>query len=150
MAMTLSGDSGIVQPTAAAPAFSAYQSTQQTGIASSTFTKILFQTEEFDTNSNFASSRFTPTVAGYYQVNSAVYMVNNCQLAVSIYKNGSEFKRGNYPSGTTQLAAVVSSLIYLNGTTDYIEIYAYSGGSSNSCIANSALTYFQAAFIRST
>ena len=55
------------------PAFSAYQSTQQTGISSATFTKVNFQTEEFDTNSNFASSTFTPTIAGYYQINSVIW-----------------------------------------------------------------------------
>ena len=130
------------------PAFGAYQNTQQTGISTNVFTKILFETEEFDTNSNFASSRFTPTVAGYYQINAAVYMVNNCQLAVSIYKNGSEFKRGVYPSSTTLLMSNVSSLVYLNGSTDYIEIYAYSGGTSNSCSASQSTTYFNGCLAR--
>ena len=130
------------------PAFGAYQNTQQTGISMGVFTKILFETEEFDTNSNFASSRFTPTVAGYYQINAAVYMVNNCQLAVSIYKNGSEFKRGVYPSSTTLLMSNVSSLVYLNGSTDYIEIYAYSGGTSNSCSPSQSTTYFNGCLAR--
>src|SRR5210317_1629772 len=52
------------------PAFSAYQSSAQT-IAGYTFVKMNLQTEEFDTDSCFDTSlsRFTPTVAGYYQVN---------------------------------------------------------------------------------
>jgi hypothetical protein len=146
MSVIINGSAGVTTNSGVVfnnvPAFSAFQSTQQTGIASSTFTKVLFQTEDYDTNSNFTSSRFTPTVAGYYQINAAVYVVNNCQLGVSIYKNNSEFKRGNYPSGTTQLAGVVSSLVYLDGVSDYVEIFVFSGGSTNSCSASSALTYF--------
>jgi hypothetical protein len=56
------------------PAFSAYQSSGQT-LSSATATKLNFQTEEFDTNNNFDSTtnmRFTPTVAGYYQVNGGL------------------------------------------------------------------------------
>jgi hypothetical protein len=48
---------------------------QITTITSNTFTKVQINTEEFDTNSNFDSTtnyRFTPTVAGYYQVNGSV------------------------------------------------------------------------------
>lgn len=55
------------------PAFSAYQSVAQT-LASTTITKITFTTEEFDTNSCYdtSTSRFTPTVAGYYQINGSL------------------------------------------------------------------------------
>ena len=55
------------------PAFSVYLSSNQTGVTNSTSTKIQFNTKVFDTNSNFDSStnyRFTPTVAGYYQLNA--------------------------------------------------------------------------------
>lgn len=57
------------------PAFSAYQSTQQTGISVGVFTKVNLQTEEFDTNSCFdtSTSTFTPNVAGYYQVSGTVW-----------------------------------------------------------------------------
>ena len=72
---------------AGGPAFSAYQSSAQS-VTSSTYTKILFQTEDFDTNSNFASSTFTPTVAGYYQISAAVLpSTATSQTLVSIYKN---------------------------------------------------------------
>ena len=66
--------STVVQASNAAPCFSAYQSITQT-LSNATLTKIQLQTEEFDTNSNFDSTtnyRFTPTVAGYYQVNGVV------------------------------------------------------------------------------
>ena len=105
------------------PAFSAFAEGLQP-LSSETWTKISFPTEEFDTNSNFASSKFTPTVAGYYQVNSQLqpneYYTGG---AVSIYKNGIRFKSGNFAASTAFGGFVVSTLIYLNGSTDYIEVY---------------------------
>ena len=103
------------------PAFSAYKSAAQT-LSSATFTKITFDLEEYDTNNNFASSAFTPTVAGYYQVNAAVNNGTGVQTVVSIYKNGSESKAGSNSSAFT---AVASAIIYMNGSTDYLEIYGY-------------------------
>ena len=107
-----------------APAFSAYQpSGSAQSITANTWTKINFQNEEFDTNNNFASSRFTPTVAGYYQLGAVI----NCnfgstQALVSFYKNGSEFLRGiNINSSTA--GGGCFGLMYLNGSTDYVEVY---------------------------
>jgi len=54
------------------PIFSAYSSAGQT-VSNNTITKILFDTENFDSNSNFASSRFTPTVAGYYVFTNSLF-----------------------------------------------------------------------------
>jgi hypothetical protein len=129
------------------PAFSAYQSTLQ-ALPASTFTKMLFQTEEFDTNNNYdtATSRFTPTVAGYYQVN-ACYQISPtaCQLICAVYKNGALYKYGGVP--TVAALATVSAIVLCNGTTDYIEIFTSTSVAQNS-IATAAPTYFQAAMIR--
>jgi len=133
------------------PAFSAYQSSAQAALTSTTWTKIVFQTEEFDTNSNFdnvTNYRFTPTVAGYYQVNAAFTIGSAATtLAVSIYKNGSAFKNGTQ-TNTSGSVCPVSALIYMNGSTDYIEFYALVV-TSQSPAANAASTYFQAAMVRS-
>ena len=108
------------------PAFSAYNSVAQT-ITTSTFTKVTLGTETFDTNSNFASSTFTPTVAGYYQINGNI----NTQASTSItrgivllYKNGAEYIRGSDTSGIP-FGLSVSAIIYCNGTTDYIELFGF-------------------------
>jgi hypothetical protein len=56
------------------PAFSVYSTANQV-TATVTYTKIQLNTENFDTNNNFDSTtnyRFTPTVAGYYQISGAV------------------------------------------------------------------------------
>ena len=108
------------------PAFSAYADTAQT-ITSNVFTKATFGTEEFDTNNNFASSRFTPTVAGYYQINANLYCkatTTISNVAITFYKNGSALI---FPTGfsVTVGEPLISSscLVYLNGSTDYLEIY---------------------------
>ena len=136
------------------PAFSAYAGSA-TSLGNGVSTKVLFNTEEFDTNSNYDTSlsRFTPTIAGYYQVtssiNTAAYISSNSQLV--IHKNGSNFKVGLQFGNSGNTAGVtVEALIYMNGSTDYLEIYAYhgSGGSVNTN-ANATSTYFQAVMVRS-
>lgn len=134
------------------PAFSAYQSSAQGSITSNAWTKVQFQTEEFDTAGCFDNStnyRFTPTVAGYYQVNTTVQVVNNTgPLKVSVYKNGSSFKQGGFSTTTSFYAVSVSALIYCNGTTDYLEVYVYSGGTGNTGVAGADVTFFQASMVR--
>ena len=115
------------------PAFSAYASTS-TSISAGTRTKITFATEYFDTNNNFASSRFTPTVAGYYQVNLSLQESNGTStiLQAELYKNGASYAVGGYigTAGTYYIAGV-SVLVYMNGTTDYLEGYCYSSASTS-------------------
>ena len=137
------------------PAFSAYKNSGAQSITTATFTKLTFDTEDFDTNSNFTSSRFTPTVAGYYQISAGLSTSGSgaqTRALLSVYKNGS-------PLCTLQDLSVTSFryggsiLAQMNGTTDYLEIYAYIVGTS--LIAESGLggtgynTFFQAAMIRS-
>ena len=130
------------------PAFSAYNSSA-TSLASGTNTQVLFATEDFDTNNNFASSRFTPTVAGYYQLNSAISIAGGggaTEIIAIIYKNGAVFKSGA-DGGTASFRTVVSSLVYANGTTDYFEIYCYSGA-ARTTEATSSATWFNGTLVR--
>jgi len=127
------------------PAFSATPATGQ-AITSGVFTKVNLGTENFDTNSNFASSRFTPTVAGYYQLNGSLYSVvtNTANyIWVEIYKNGTAYGYGSSagPASTQDGVSVVSTLVYLNGSTDYVELYAYVTGTSPVIQANLATQF---------
>jgi hypothetical protein len=137
------------------PAFSAYQSSGQ-AITASTATKISFQTKEFDTASAFSSgtvvtngdltNRFTPQIAGYYQFNAAFSTGSAIAAAIYLYKNGSSFKTGNY-NNVSVVVTTISALIFMNGSTDYVEAYAIVG--ANSTIGSGvASTYFQAAMVR--
>lgn len=116
-----------------APAFAAVMASNQTGQSSGTWTKALFTTEEFDTNSNYANSTFTPTVAGYYQISGELDVGGSglSYAIIAIYKNGALYRRGSGLSATqSEQYVTVSSLVYLNGSTDYVEIYGYTTASS--------------------
>ena len=140
---TLPDATGTVMVSGNMPAFSAYLSTGQS-ITSSVYTKVLFDTELFDTNNNFASSRFTPTVAGYYQVNlMTVGQTTTSAVFTSIYKNGSNYKGTGF--SITNPYTLVTALVYLNGSTDYIEGYTYMTGVTPIV---STVSYFDACLIR--
>jgi hypothetical protein len=135
----------------AGPAFSAFQNPSQTAIPANTVTKLIFQNKEFDTNNNYstATSRFTPTVAGYYQISAAFTAKNNFSYGtIYIFKNGAEAKLGaGNGIGNTSNVWPVSALIYMNGSTDYIEIYGLMTVSQVP-LETSAATYFQAFLAR--
>jgi hypothetical protein len=134
------------------PAFSAYANTDQTGVLSGVSTKVLFATEEFDTNSNYASSRFTPTVAGYYQITARTdWSITSGACFITIYKNGTAYKGGALNGATgSGTGPTATGLVYCNGSTDYIEIYAYQNNGTNTIFgsSNSSYTFFQGAMVR--
>jgi len=128
------------------PAFSAYNSGNQT-VTASVDTKVTLDTESFDTNNNFASSRFTPTVAGYYQFNGGVYCTSVSRVLAMLYKNGVIFCFGtDYVTSTGEQRSRVSTMVYLNGTTDYVELYVlpFGGTLVGAGIVNTFLSGFLA------
>jgi hypothetical protein len=137
------------------PAFRAYIDGSQT-ITSGSQQKVTFGTETFDTNSNFSSSRFTPTVEGYYQLNATVRIAGSSgtgEVMITIWKNGSEYARGTNEGGTEQGAnwysMQVSDLAYANGTGDYFEIYIQqSSGGDRDTTAGQNISYFSGAMVR--
>lgn len=150
--LTLPASTGTVMVNG--PAFSAYLGSNQS-VSASTYTKVQCNTEEFDTNSNYDNAtnyRFTPTVAGYYQINGSIDLGTSSISAgvIKIYKNGSGFKNGaNFGGGTSYTfnTVVVSALVYLNGSTDYVELYGYVI-STTPLFYNGAGTYLQASLVR--
>ena len=136
------------------PAFSAYQSTAQS-IPNGTYTKIQYQTKEFDITSAYdavTNYRFQPLVTGYYQINAAVYFTTGAaSTLLTIFRNNIEYRRGCQSGGVAgsgQLATV-ASLIFFNGTTDYIEMQGFqASGTTNTTGAGGLLTYFQAFLAR--
>jgi hypothetical protein len=159
--LTLPDNTGTVLTTASTfgatgPAFSAYMSSDQS-ITSGVNTVLQVNTEEFDTANCFDTStyRFTPTVAGYYQVNGQL----SCRGATAvtrfyilIFKNGSIAKYGTdiFTSlGNNGYKTSVATLIYMNGTTDYLQL----GGNVTATTAQftsdgSVSNYFQAFLAR--
>jgi hypothetical protein len=139
------------------PAFEAYLSSDQ-NINQSTNTKIQFNTEVFDTANAYDNStnyRFTPQVAGKYFVyasvncGSATNTDNNKMDIANIFfkKNGSDTGHSQRFSTYTQkimerMVSCPSGIITLNGSTDYVEVYAYIS-------SNTQATLFTSTGIRS-
>lgn len=152
--VTIAAQTGTLN--AAGPAFSAYVSATSS-LPNATFTKITFNAEEFDTNNNFDSTtnyRFTPTVAGYYQINSVITQTSSSTtglITMAIYKNGANFKQGiQIPISILGNIINVSALVYCNGSSDYIEIYAYQSTGSTITTYNggASYNYFQGSLVR--
>ena len=126
------------------PAFSVYLSSNQS-VSATTYTKVLFDAEVFDTNNNFASNKFTPTVAGYYQINLTVTANGTVSSIYTIlYKNGSQYNRVNYLGNS----AGFSNVVYMNGSTDYLEAYVYIYGTPSSIYGSALETTFTGSLVR--
>ena len=125
------------------PAFSAYNAGSQ-ALSAGVATKVVFNGEDFDTNSNFDSTtnyRFTPTVAGYYQINVGIYYQASNNSFIMLYKNGININRlAGINSGLAMLSG--STLVNMNGTTDYLEMYAFNGSANTIGAGSSNLMFF--------
>ena len=122
---TMPAATGTVMVSGNMPAFSAYSTSTQT-FSAGTWTKCQFNNKSFDTASAFDSTtnyRFTPQVAGYYQINTIFQVTTGQNYAgLGIYKNGSVYKY--VQSRQDQGYSIwLSDIIYLNGSTDYLEVY---------------------------
>ena len=143
------------------PAFSAALSGNQT-INNDTTTKLTLNTEVYDTNNCYdptTNYRFTPNVAGYYLINLKAGFsgtgTRNYLFNTFIYKNGSSF------SGSSSTLALVagsgvdssissSMLIYMNGSSDYLEayVYQYDYTATSTIVIKSAQTNFNGSLVR--
>ena len=112
-------------------------------------TKVTFTTENWDSDSCYASSTFTPNKAGYYQVNYSVAL-NDCGRAyTTLFKSGSAYLRGS-DSDITNFISQGSCLVDMNGTTDTLEVYVLCQGSGarNVGSTNQFLKRFDAVWVR--
>lgn len=149
---TLPAATGTVMVSGNMPAFSVYFGGSLTAISNNTYTKILYDTEDFDTNNNFASNKFTPTIAGYYQLSwsANLYTAGTGEVATILYKNGSAYKYFNDLNATNCWQTGGSVLVYANGSTDYFEVYCYQNtGSSKNLYPGQSGTWFTGAMVRS-
>jgi len=122
--------------TAGTNLFKAEMNASQTSVSDNTFTKVLFNTDTFDTDSVFDTSnnRFIAPANGKYSFVSSVYMyantANGNKSFTTFYKNGGIDNRtltaielggsDNYLASTT----ILNSAIFNLSQNDYIEVYA--------------------------
>jgi hypothetical protein len=131
------------------PLFRAYKNATQS-ISTATDTIVSFQVEQHDTNNNFSSNQFTPSVEGYYMLTASVGLTLAAdELSVQIQKNGAAYdfsERSSVPSYRTRL----TTLMYMNGSTDSARVIARQvEGSSRTIDDNSSVTSFSGCLIRS-
>lgn len=134
----------------AGPAFDAYRDTSNQSITNNTLTKVEFNAENFDTGACFDSTtnhRFTPNVAGYYDVEWLVKCFSSTASIVyasaALYKNGVEASVPEYEGGACSvISSGGSKLVYMNGTTDYLEVFVYITGTTPLVVSSPYLSYF--------
>ena len=130
------------------PAFMATAS-GNTSAAHDTPTKVVFDTEVFDTDGTYDHStnyRFTPITLGKYFVTISLSMASTGSFTsgrAQMFFNGAN-TRFSATVGEYYNTTSVSAIIDVTNAADYIEAYWYqnSGGSMNA--ENSPATYFSA------
>ena len=165
---TFPAATGTIMVSGNMPAFGAYQNNNTTSIASGTWTLCPNNTEYFDTNGCYNNTgstvtlnglsvpayAFMPNVAGYYQVNActSIYSGMTGKMFIAIYKTGSSYCTGNeigFTASVTQAVGTVQSVVYLNGTTDYVQIYAWHNiGTTQSIDYGTSGNWFNCAMVR--
>jgi len=126
-------------------------SADQTGVVSSVNTKINFDTTDFNVGSGFDTTNkwFKPTIAGYYELHAQVGIdaIDGHNMGIYLQKNGSVYNGCSHASGQTVSQTVdVTDVAYLNGSTDYIEVYAGQTNGSNASF-KAGSTFFSAKYI---
>jgi hypothetical protein len=125
--------------------------TNQAGLTTSDWTQITFSTELFDTNSNFATNAFTPTVAGKYLLSAAVGFTSSEDTrtyGLGIYKNGALAHVGSSTSsGVTgaTVQATVTAIVDANGSSDVFTLYAFHDATAATASGAIVSTWFSGA-----
>ena len=112
-------------------------------------TKILLDTSGYDTDSIadiVTNHRITPQKVGYYLVNASAQFWTAAPVTclLWLYKNGaaiSGYQITSFVTNTEYESLQVSDLVYCNGSTDYLEIWAQDTAGSSALTANSQNTY---------
>ena len=150
-ALTVQENGVTINKITKAPSFMAYPTSSQT-LSGGTITKIQHNTELWDTDSCYDNTnyRFTPTIAGYYFfvasiLPSTTYSGFNYNY---LYKNGASAL--GQPGISTYGMSSISGIVYLNGTTDYVEHYAVfgTGQTTNVGSPTSFYNHFQGILMR--
>jgi hypothetical protein len=148
------------------PSFSAFKpnSAGNQSVTFGTVTLVTFGATLWNQGGGFstATSRFTPTVAGYYQFSVSLgpqlNIASGSSVNIYVSKNGNTSTQGEYliyryfpTSGSNNYVFGTSGMMYLNGTTDYLAVYTDGGNvlASDSSFTGSDRTWFQAFLARS-
>lgn len=123
------------------PSFMALMTSGQS-LPSGASTFIQYSSEQFDSASCYNPTgstvggipayAFRPTTAGYYFVQATLivdpFVSGNSEFIIRVFKNGTDFVwSNNNQNNTTHFNSFThTSVVYLNGSTDYIQMSAYT------------------------
>ena len=109
------------------------EATSGTSLSAGAQTKINVTSESFDVANCYdaTNSRYTPNVAGWYFLRGNVRADISSNAVLHLYfkkNNSTDFGIGNFINvSSSQCTSVGTAVGFFNGTTDYVEITAYSG-----------------------
>jgi hypothetical protein len=132
------------------PAFSAAGSIGMSSAGGFVPVIVPYNNEQLDTNNWFASNRFTPQRAGWYQIDCGARIfvqgqLNTAESGLALRKNGlTQAQAGGFGA----VVETISRLIYFNGTTDYadVAVFASAAGTINQ---DPSYTFFSGFWVRS-
>lgn len=137
------------------PSFAAYLTSSSITVGNTnTLVKVIVNSVEDNTGGfyNAATGRFTPNVPGWYHTSLGIQQTTGTPsyFYVAILKTGAQEITGNCQviANSSNIMSSCSSVVKLNGTTDYLESWA---ACSNATSFNNlrAGCYFTATFLRS-
>tara|TARA_R100000664_G_scaffold33997_1_gene53247 strand:+ start:5245 stop:5772 length:528 start_codon:yes stop_codon:yes gene_type:complete len=128
------------------PMWYAKSAANQTGIATATATKLTYGTEVIDTDSAFATSKFTvpASKAGKYFIKGTITWSSGAwtsQQILYIYKNGANAYAEYRYKDATDMGMEVTAVLDL-AVSDYIEIYCYQPSGSSRDTWSSPYSFF--------
>jgi hypothetical protein len=148
------------------PAFGAWLSANQS-VTSTVTSTLACNTEEYDTGNCYNNTgstvtlnglsvpaySFCPNVAGYYTINAGYQLggVSSFSRAlIGVSKNGSGYKR-LIDMGAVSYVLAGTTVIYLNGTGDYVNVYGYISATGSLTFNGGSLdlTWVNGAMVRS-
>ncbi|MEM9929092.1 MAG: sialidase family protein [Bacteroidota bacterium] len=134
--------------------FSARSNGTAQNVAPDVWVKITNFEEEWDIGSGYdpVAGRYTPSRAGYYLIQAGLVasIEDGSQMLVALRKNNVLYRMiGRGANGTTTLGGYSGgTIVYLNGTTDFIEIYTlHRNTSSTDYVGNEGYQHFSAYWI---
>lgn len=115
--------------------------------------------ELYDSNNWYDGVKFNPKLAGWYQINACMVFsglgVSNPEVILA--KNGTIANAGTTAGVASSVLATradnwaggnLSKLVFMNGTTDYLEIYCYTATAATVRGASNERTFFEGVFVR--
>jgi archaellum component FlaC len=116
---------------------------------------VVTMVDDFDPQGWWTPNKFQPTIAGYYTISAQLWWgagsINNNQTNLQLRKNGSaQLAIAQTPVNNSTVGEFlsISTIAYFNGTTDYVEVTAYTANPTSQDINGSANgTWFAAALL---